>query len=672
MVLADETEQEDTAEPEPEPEPEDDGFGGMVWECVAVSLEDVRTLLGGLKKTRDENEKVLRAQLTDHLVPILEKQEEARKRKEQQRERELLNLAKMATAKRSSRIADKSEQKKREEEEKEELRIARQEETARRREEQKRVKLEKERDFRLFSREKRLHEREARRRQHEEELAELSQDNGNDQAPSRVSERHVQGEIEKKRQALKELEEEEEDWVFDCICGMYGRIDDGTHSVACEKCSVWQHSKCLGVSEEEAERPEFHFVCSTCIRREKEAKERPKTTIKLKVNRPGSSDRPPSQGEPHGAGEPKASSSLVVELPAIRPGTQTTIPTSQLSPPQTSGASLVVAIPSVTPSSAPRPVGQPSASQVSTTQPPTLSPSVRLPPTSQLLGKLPASQLAPLPPTGPHYSAPQKSDTQRSAPEKPIFEQTQTQPPVEAFKNRPIFQQSQNESSVDGFQTRLFVKGSQNRPSFTGSGSALSQASQMKPFVEGPQVLPKNASVKSTGGTSVANDNVLNGASHRAPLPGNGVPAPPDSPLPSSGARPPASMPRDHDEGASDKLIAKTPTHVASLPPISAITASQMRQPAAGYERPLETPWRPSNEMIGSSPRSDMLPPGAGPSPIKQSPTNSDSFASVKSTSRPVIPPVASLHPSPRQTILTPPVKPAKPVTSPDDQNGSS
>jgi hypothetical protein len=45
-------------------------------------------------------------------LPILQKQEDSRKRREQQRERELLNQAKLANAKRSSRIRGKIEQQK--------------------------------------------------------------------------------------------------------------------------------------------------------------------------------------------------------------------------------------------------------------------------------------------------------------------------------------------------------------------------------------------------------------------------------------------------------------------------------------------------------------------------------------------------------------------------------
>ncbi|VUC20281.1 unnamed protein product [Clonostachys rosea] len=252
-------------------EPEDDGLGGMTWECLAISLGDVQSLLEGFQKTRDENEKVLRKQLQDHLLPILEKQEESRKRKALQREKELLNLAKMANAKRSSRLAGKAEQKKQEEKAKEEFEHQKEEESLRRREASARIKMEHERERRMASRGNRLKEREARRIQHEEELAQLSEDSKRtNDGVGRASARRLQAEIEKNRQALVELSAEEDNWIFDCVCGLYGQVDDGTHSVACETCNVWQHSKCLNISEVEAERADFHFVCESCRRRQEE------------------------------------------------------------------------------------------------------------------------------------------------------------------------------------------------------------------------------------------------------------------------------------------------------------------------------------------------------------------------------------------------------------------
>lgn len=262
-------------------------LGGMEWECVAITLDDVRNLIDTFRKTRDANERVLREQLDEHLLPILEKQEESRKRKEVQHQRELLSLAKMANAKRSSRIAGKVEQQREEEKAKEERERAQLELKSEQRERQKQMKLAREREFRLFSREKRLNERAARRRLHEEELAQLSE--GHKSATdgrARISDRQLQSEIDRNKLALKALEEEEEDWTFDCVCGLYGQVDDGAHSVACERCSVWQHSKCVGILESEAERADFHFICGNCKRQMENATTPRKTVIILKVSSP--------------------------------------------------------------------------------------------------------------------------------------------------------------------------------------------------------------------------------------------------------------------------------------------------------------------------------------------------------------------------------------------------
>ncbi|KAI6779096.1 Reticulocyte-binding protein 2 a-like protein [Emericellopsis cladophorae] len=265
----------------------EDGLGGMVWECLAVTLEEARLLIEGFRKSRDENEKILRKQLEQHLLPILEKQEESRQRRIAQRERELLTMAKLANAKRSSRLASKLEQQKHEEKVREEQQQQQKAALTRLHEEEARLKRETERDFRMASRGQRLREREARRIQHVEELANLSEDSKcQENGQSRLSERRRQAEIERAQQALKDLDDEDDEWTFDCVCGLYGKVDDGTHSVACESCNVWQHSRCLGLSEDEVESPESHFVCAACKRRQVEASNAtPHTTIKLKVKR---------------------------------------------------------------------------------------------------------------------------------------------------------------------------------------------------------------------------------------------------------------------------------------------------------------------------------------------------------------------------------------------------
>jgi hypothetical protein len=269
---------------------EDDTFGGAKWECLAVTLEDFRDFLSTIEKSKDPNEKILRKRIMDDLLPILEKQEEAQKRKAVQKQKELFNLERLATAKRSSRIAGKVEQQKQEEDAKEAERKRHADLLMAKKEQEKWQKLEKERESRMMTREQRLKEREAKRILHEEELANLSEDSKKlESGEGRISERHLKAEIERKKQELEQLAEEE-DWIFDCICGAYGQIDDGTHSISCENCNIWQHSKCVDVSKADAEREDFHFICTTCKRRAEEAKA-PKANpaITLKFTRPGSS-----------------------------------------------------------------------------------------------------------------------------------------------------------------------------------------------------------------------------------------------------------------------------------------------------------------------------------------------------------------------------------------------
>lgn len=136
---------------------------------------------------------------------------------------------------------------------------------------------------------------------HEEELAKLQEqeDRAASQAPSsegaeaskRMSERQARTQKEQHKKELEKLAEEEGKWYFDCAkCGMHGEnLDDGSHSVACDKCGVWQHSKCHGFSPKQAEKAGFTFVCSTCKRKEEDAKKPKIPPLKLSKGRSSAS-----------------------------------------------------------------------------------------------------------------------------------------------------------------------------------------------------------------------------------------------------------------------------------------------------------------------------------------------------------------------------------------------
>ncbi|KAL8712335.1 MAG: hypothetical protein Q9220_003486 [cf. Caloplaca sp. 1 TL-2023] len=303
-----ETEQEEEPETLPEEkrdvQPEDDGFGGQTWECVAVTLGDYNDFLESIKKSRDPDEKELYRRINEEVLPIIEKDEESKQRQHARKERELMNMEKLATAKRSSRLASKfeTERTQREAAEAEQKRKA--DIAAALAHEERQKMMEEARESRMMTREQRVKEREHKRVLHEEELAHLSEDSKKlDAGEARMSERQLKSEMEKRKKELAALAEEDA-WTFDCAkCGVHGdNLDDGTHSVACEKCSVWQHSACLGISQAEAEKDDFHFVCQDCKRRAEDAA-RPKIPpLKFHL---GSSSSPPNQKSDHLANEGK-------------------------------------------------------------------------------------------------------------------------------------------------------------------------------------------------------------------------------------------------------------------------------------------------------------------------------------------------------------------------------
>ncbi|EXJ85944.1 hypothetical protein A1O1_06313 [Capronia coronata CBS 617.96] len=292
-----------------------DTFGGYKWECVAITLSDYQELCECLQSSRDPNEKALRERLVEEVIPIIEAAAEKQRRKIERRERELMMMEKMVGAKRSNRLADKQERERREAEEAEAERKRQADLAAARREQERQEQMEKERQYRMMTREQRIKDREHRRLLKEEELArDALEQQRLEQGQIRGSSRHLQDRIEKTKKELEDLNAEE-DWTFDCSgCGMHGKnFDDGSHSVACERCNVWQHSKCLGISKSAAEKDDFHFVCDDCKRKEEDAK-KPKISLKFKVGTSSSPVQPSPAQMP--VQSPPRSTFAGVEIPS--------------------------------------------------------------------------------------------------------------------------------------------------------------------------------------------------------------------------------------------------------------------------------------------------------------------------------------------------------------------
>ncbi|KAJ4394251.1 hypothetical protein N0V93_003468 [Gnomoniopsis smithogilvyi] len=586
-VAADSTNDEDNAsevednDDAAEIDDNQDPLGGATWECVAITLDEVRNFIEPLKKSKDPNEKVLRSQIEEHMLPLLEKQEESRKRKILQRERELLNLAKMANAKRSSRLAGRAEQQRQEEQEREERQKRLAEEAAAKKEEQKRLKIEKERDNRLMSREKRLRERETRRLQHEEELAQLSEGSKSTEA-GRLSERRLKAEIEKNKQALQELEEEETEWVFDCICGLHGQVDDGEHSVACERCNVWQHSKCLGIDEAEAEREDFHFICKHCQKAERNKTEpQPKHSTKIKLKLKDATSAAPSSNKP--------------------------VSTTPIPLPQYPGMS-----PNMSAAARSKPAPQ--------SVPPQLA-DVSLPSTS-------ASSSARVPEPSPqkHSSPPVASNNSFTA---PFTSGPSLPPPSSVFPSR--------------------------KPSMNG----LSHNPFSSPH---PNLLPPDLSPnKSRAYGSIYNSS--SPAAHDVLETAQG-----------STDRPPLSLATANavssgQDSATKEAATKNSSSVTSplKPAQTPFSASKVLDQSRSSPSPLATPrlnpTRPEDNDPLPSSRGGISPTKHSPLPRSGSSTYNNTGDRMLSSPAPaVMPPVASLSPTPQKTDLTPPVKIDEPV----------
>ncbi|KAK0276166.1 hypothetical protein LTR54_015330 [Friedmanniomyces endolithicus] len=318
------------------------GFTDRTWSLIAISLEEYDEFLSTIFRSHDPNEKQLHKRISDDVRPIIEKREEALRQKQLKKLREMENVQKIATAKRSTRLAGKAEKEKEDRERREaeetkdrDLKMAHDEEDRQRR-------VEEGHDSRRQTREQRLKEREVKRILHEEELAKLQE--AEDRAASASHEPTVEtaeAEADRKRASARQAQSAKEQhktelarmaaedhgdgkWYFDCaVCGMHGQnLDDGSHSLACDKCGVWQHSKCHNFTPKQAEKGGFTFICKSCKRQEIAEKDRPKIPP-LRLGKKGGSSSANSpqdtkrvKGESNGVSQPSRPSRPSTSTPS--------------------------------------------------------------------------------------------------------------------------------------------------------------------------------------------------------------------------------------------------------------------------------------------------------------------------------------------------------------------
>lgn len=215
--------EEESEEENKDPVNSTDGEPTYKWECLAVTLPEYNEFLDTIRKSKDPDEKALRSQIEEHILPLLEQAEEAQQRKRMKREKEELAIHMIAGAKRSSRLAGKLEK---ERAEREAIEAAQKHEAdlaEARREQAKQQQREGDRQSRMMTREQRIKDREQKRILHEAELERIAEEQEKvNQGESRSSARNLQLELEKSQKNLADLSQEDQ-WVFDCSgCGVYG------------------------------------------------------------------------------------------------------------------------------------------------------------------------------------------------------------------------------------------------------------------------------------------------------------------------------------------------------------------------------------------------------------------------------------------------------------------
>ncbi|KAL8721693.1 MAG: hypothetical protein Q9225_001693 [Loekoesia sp. 1 TL-2023] len=578
--------------------PEEDGFGGRTWECIAVTMADYNEFLESIKKSRDPDEKALYKRIFDEVLPIIEKDEESKQRRQARKERELMNMERLATAKRSSRLANKfeTERVQREAAEAEQKRKA--DIAAALAHEEKQKKMEEARESRMMTREQRLKEREHKRILHEEELANLSEDSKKiEMGEARMSERQLKSEMEKRKKELNALAEEDT-WTFDCAkCGVHGEnLDDGTHSVACEKCNVWQHSACMGISQSEAEKDDFHFICRDCRRRAEDAA-RPKIPpLKFHL---GSSSSPPNQRANPSANDSKKRKSFgegsqMPPLKKFKPVEIHPLPAALLNPQ--------------------RPNSGQNAMHQAIMNGPTLSPQGQM--QKQQGSDTPHTVLPPglrSPPGPPAYS---NGYTHHVPPRNDYAHQGQATSPAYQSNTRTVNGTGRINGQFNGDTAVQFS------PQYTPQRPAYQMQNGQNPYLN-------------------TFDRLRPSLSHDTP----NVPSPAKNP--SLASSPPINYQNTPKLSPYTNGISTTnPNLPAAVPP-----------PVKHQTSPPPLALHPSSSSpINHPPLHNNAPSSPGFSPTKQSPPRPPS--SLGAEAAPVLPPVANLLPSPKHQDPQPPIKP--------------
>ncbi|KAF9936497.1 hypothetical protein BGZ67_002266 [Mortierella alpina] len=248
---------------------------GVEWEPICITRQEWEEFGNLFRRSKNPYEKALHSLISNDILPkVLGDFAE--------KEKELEKLEAIANRKRSSRIVirelELQEKARLESIRQQELQAAaeqRRQELRERRAEKERIAQQqvrdnrlKEREIRLKARENAIWEREEQKKRQQQRIAKEREERKRKRLAGGHEDEHSEDETNE--------EAEEEDWFFDCVCGVNGNnLDDGELMIACGKCSVWQHVACLKQEDAEQGRSakdweNVDFTCARCIAAEQE------------------------------------------------------------------------------------------------------------------------------------------------------------------------------------------------------------------------------------------------------------------------------------------------------------------------------------------------------------------------------------------------------------------
>ncbi|KAI9288060.1 hypothetical protein BC943DRAFT_357777 [Umbelopsis sp. AD052] len=287
----------DTPPPEEEEQPaplheEEADEEWKPWKMLCISATDWQTFPRRFENSKNRDEQKMHQYLTKDLLPqilpILEEREKERKLEQ------ALN-----SRKRSSRIQirDLQHQERLRQEvlsqqafqHQHRLRTTRQDDMAKKKEVDDQAAAANSREDRLREREQRIQQREmdkakAISRQEERAAREAAREQEKllkeQQKGDRKLQQAGQSDIDGKAQAPKPVKKrgprkkkskvDEDNWTFDCLCGVKGQnLDDGTPMIACGRCGTWAHIACLAKHDKTRKSMKawenVDYTCRNCL-----------------------------------------------------------------------------------------------------------------------------------------------------------------------------------------------------------------------------------------------------------------------------------------------------------------------------------------------------------------------------------------------------------------------